>query len=78
MWKSPVGKGAIRVTDDYDEGVNLIIRGTDHMSNTGKQVILYRLLEEIGLVRECDISFLPSTRQAVVEAGWCLFVVIVA
>jgi glutamyl-tRNA synthetase len=30
------------VTDDFDMGINLVIRGDDHISNTPKQILLYR------------------------------------
>ncbi len=30
------------VADDHDMGVNLVLRGDDHISNTPKQVLLYR------------------------------------
>lgn len=32
------------VVDDADMGINLIIRGTDHVTNTSKQVVLWFLL----------------------------------
>jgi glutamyl-tRNA synthetase len=32
------------VTDDVDMGINYVIRGADHISNTPKQVLLYRAL----------------------------------
>tara|TARA_R110002110_G_scaffold367611_1_gene577396 strand:- start:134 stop:961 length:828 start_codon:yes stop_codon:yes gene_type:complete len=32
------------VVDDIDFGINLVIRGSDHQKNTGKQVVLYNLL----------------------------------
>ena len=33
------------VVDDHDQGVNLILRGEDHLHNTAKQILLYELLE---------------------------------
>jgi glutamyl-tRNA synthetase len=33
------------VVDDHDMGVNWIIRGDDHISNTPKQILLYQALE---------------------------------
>lgn len=47
------------VIDDMDMGVNYIIRGTDHITNTSKQVILWHLLgatmpkfAHVGLIGE--------------------------
>lgn len=34
------------VVDDYDMGINLIIRGVDHLTNTSKQVQLHEMLCE--------------------------------
>jgi len=33
--------------DDYDEGVTWIVRGVDHISNTYKQALIWRILEEV-------------------------------
>ena len=33
------------VIDDHEMGVNTIIRGNDHLSNTGKHLLLYKYLE---------------------------------
>jgi glutamyl-tRNA synthetase len=32
------------VVDDMDTGINLILRGSDHITNTSKQVVLFHLL----------------------------------
>jgi len=32
------------VSDDHEMGINLVLRGDDHLSNTPKQVLLYRAL----------------------------------
>lgn len=34
------------VIDDIYLGINLVIRGTDHMTNTSKQVVLFNLLDK--------------------------------
>jgi len=33
------------VVDDMDMGVNLVLRGEDHLTNTARQILLYRALE---------------------------------
>ena len=33
------------VVDDYDMGINYIIRGDDHISNTPKQILMYRAFD---------------------------------
>ncbi len=40
---TPVYQLAV-VVDDHDMGVNLILRGDDHLSNTNKQILLYQAL----------------------------------
>lgn len=40
---SPVYNLAV-VSDDHDMGITLVLRGDDHLSNTPKQVLLYRAL----------------------------------
>ncbi|MFQ5537070.1 MAG: glutamate--tRNA ligase [Gemmatimonadota bacterium] len=40
---SPVYNLAV-ASDDHEMGVNLVLRGDDHLSNTPKQVLLYRAL----------------------------------
>jgi len=40
---SPVYNLAV-VSDDHEMGINLVLRGDDHLSNTPKQVLLYRAL----------------------------------
>ncbi|NOX89133.1 MAG: glutamate--tRNA ligase [Calditrichaeota bacterium] len=41
--KTPVYQLAV-VVDDHDMGVNLVLRGDDHISNTNKQILLYEAL----------------------------------
>ena len=40
---TPVYQLAV-VVDDHDMGVNLVLRGDDHLPNTNKQILLYRAL----------------------------------
>ncbi len=40
---TPVYQLAV-VVDDHDMGVNLVLRGDDHISNTNKQILLYQAL----------------------------------
>ncbi|MBN2426082.1 MAG: glutamate--tRNA ligase [Calditrichaceae bacterium] len=40
---TPVYQMAV-VVDDHDMGVNLVLRGDDHLSNTPKQILLYKAL----------------------------------
>jgi len=40
------------VVDDYDEGVTWIVRGVDHISNTYKQALIFRLLDEVFLTKK--------------------------
>ena len=40
---TPVYQIAV-VVDDHDMGVNLVMRGDDHISNTPKQILIYRAL----------------------------------
>ncbi|OGB69170.1 MAG: glutamate--tRNA ligase [Caldithrix sp. RBG_13_44_9] len=42
--QNPIYQLAV-VVDDHDMGVNWIIRGDDHISNTPKQILLYQALE---------------------------------
>jgi len=41
--RSPVYQVAV-VVDDYDMGITHVIRGDDHLSNTPKQVLIYRAM----------------------------------
>lgn len=43
------------VVDDVDFGINYIIRGSDHITNTSKQVILHHLLSTYSLAFEEEI-----------------------
>ncbi len=40
---TPVYQLAV-VVDDHDMGINLVLRGDDHLSNTNKQILLYQAL----------------------------------
>lgn len=49
------------VVDDIDMGVNTIIRGSDHLGNTNKHIVLYNLLNadipdfyHVGLIHNMD------------------------
>lgn len=47
------------VIDDIDTGVNFILRGTDHISNTMKQVALYRTLDA-DIPKYAHVGLLPD------------------
>jgi glutamyl-tRNA synthetase len=48
------------VVDDYFMGVNWIIRGVDHITNTPKQIAIWQQLRAITDIEEADVYMLPQ------------------
>jgi glutamyl-tRNA synthetase len=48
------------IVDDYFMGVNWIIRGVDHITNTPKQIAIWQQLRAITEIEEVDVCMLPQ------------------